>query len=447
MNINQFQQELFELGVKHGFSDMELYFEREEKFGCGIFKGEIDSYETSEIAGVSFRGLFDGKMGNAFTEKLDEDSLLFLVENAKENAQLSEDEVQEEIFAGSAAYQEGSFYSNELKKVTIPEKIELLKEIEKHIYAYDERVTGTNFFKLQSEELERHIINNKGLSLQEKRNYIYMYVSVVVKQGEEIKTGFYVKATKDFSAFNPEVIAKQAVEEALSQLDAQSADSKRYTVLLRNDAAGSLLETFSPIFSAENAQKGQSLLKDKVGKVIAHSALQIIDDPLLEEGILGQTFDSEGVATLKKQIVKDGKLVTLLHNRKTAEKAGVETTGNAYKSSYSGVLTVSPSNFYIVPSNNSFEELTASMEEGIIIISLAGLHSGASTVSGDFSLAAHGYFVKDGKIQNAVKQMTVAGNFFELLKNIEEIGSDLDFSRSNISSPSLLIKDLAVTVE
>ncbi|WP_108669083.1 TldD/PmbA family protein [Peribacillus acanthi] len=447
MNINQFQQDLFELGEKHGFSDMELYFEREEKFGCGIFKGEIDSYESAETAGVSFRGLFNGRMGNAFTEKLDADSILYLVENAKENAQMTEEEVQEEIFAGSEAYQEGSFYSTELKNVTIPEKIELMKEIEKQILAYDERVTGTNYFKLQSEELERHIINNKGLSLQELRNYMYIYVSVVVKQGEEIKTGSYVKATRDFSAFNPEEFAKHAVEEALSQLDAQTADSKHYSVLIRNDAAGSLLQTFSPIFSAENAQKGQSLLKDKVGEVIAHSKLQIIDDPLLDEGILGLSFDSEGVATLKKPIVKDGKLVTLLHNRKTARKAGVESTGNAYRSSYNGALTVSPSNLYIVPSSNSLEELTASMEEGIIIIGLSGLHSGANIVSGDFSLAANGYLVKNGKIKSAVKQMTVAGNFFDLLKNIEEIGSDIDFSMSNISSPSLLIKDLAVTVE
>ena len=79
MNIQEFQQKLFGLGEKHGFTDMELYFEREEKFKCGLFKGEVDSYETSEIAGGSFRGLYNGKMGYAFTEKLDEDSVSYLV--------------------------------------------------------------------------------------------------------------------------------------------------------------------------------------------------------------------------------------------------------------------------------------------------------------------------------------------------------------------------------
>ncbi|MFE8697296.1 TldD/PmbA family protein [Cytobacillus sp. FJAT-53684] len=447
MNIQAFQQKLFEIGEQNGFTDMELYFERKEKFKCGLFKGEIDSYETSEIAGASFRGLFNGKMGYAFTENLDEASLLYLVENAKENAQFIEEEIQEEIFEGSKKYHEGSYYSTELAKVTVPKKIELLKEIEKHIYAYDERVTGTNYFILDSAESTRSIINNKGLSLDERQNYIGIFISVVVKQGDETKTGAYAKATKDFSTFVPEKIAKHAVEEALSKLNAQTAESKHYPVLLRNDAAGDLFQTFSEIFSAENAQKGRSLLKGKEGETIAASALQLIDNPFLEDGLLSRSFDSEGVATMKKAIVKDGKLVTLLHNRKTAGIAGVESTGNAYKGSYKGSLTVSPTNLYVEPSNKSFEELIASVDEGILITDLAGLHSGADTVSGDFSLAANGFLVKDGRIQNTVKQMTIAGNFFELLKNIEAIGSDLEFSMSNVGSPSLLIRELAVTVE
>lgn len=447
MNIQAFQQKLFDIGEQQGFTDMELYFERKEKFKCGLFKGEIDSYETSEIAGGSFRGLFNGKMGYAYTEKLDDDSLLYLVESAKENAQLIEEEIQEEIFRGSEEYQEGSFYSTELVKVTVPEKIELLKEIEKHIYAYDERVSGTDYFILESEESERYIINNKGLSLNERQNYIGMFITVVVKQGDETKTGAYVKATKDFSSFVPKEIAKYAVEEALSKLNAQTAESKHYPVLLRNDAAGALFQTYSEIFSAENVQKGRSLLKGKEGETIAASTLQIVDDPFLEDGLLSRSFDSEGVATMKKAIVKEGKLVTLLHNRKTAGIAGVESTGNAYKSSYKSSLTVSPTNLYVVPLNKTPEELTASINEGIFITDLAGLHSGADTVSGDFSLAANGFLVKDGKIQRTVKQMTIAGNFFDLLKNIEAIGSDLEFSMSNVGSPSLLIKELAVTVE
>ncbi|KON89822.1 peptidase U62 [Sporosarcina globispora] len=452
MNLQEFKDKLFQLGEEHGFTDMELYYEREEKFVCELFKGEIDSYDTSEVFGTSFRGLYKGKMGYAFTEKLDEESLSYLIENAKENSKFIEDEVQEEIFAGSEKYGEGNFYSADLAEVTIPEKINLLKEIEKHIYSYDERVTGTDYFMLSSGETEKAILNSKGLNLSEKVNHVGIYVSVIVKQGDQVKNGVYSKFTRDFSILNPKEIAKHAVEEALSQLYAQSAESKNYPVLLRNDAASALLQTFIPVFSAEITQKGQSALKGKTGESIAVPLLTIIDDPFLEEGLLSSNFDSEGAATVRKDIVKDGRLVTLMHNRKTAQKDGVESTGNAYKASYKGALTVAPTNLHVVPSDQSYDALVSSISEGIIITELSGLHSGANTVSGDFSIAANGYYVKDGKVQNAVNQMTIAGNFYELLNNIEAIGSDLEFSMGfmaigYIGSPSLLIRELAVTVE
>ncbi|WP_026584074.1 TldD/PmbA family protein [Bacillus sp. J33] len=452
MNLQEFKEKLFQMGEQHGFTDMELYYERDEKFACELYKGEIDSYETSEVFGTSFRGIYEGKMGYAFTEKLDEESLSFLIENAKENSQFIEDELQEEIFAGSEKYKEGNFYSTNLAEVSIPEKINLLKEIEKHIYAYDERVAGTDYFMLSSGETERAIMNSKGLSLQEKKNHIGVYISVIVKKGDQVKNGVFSKFTREFSSLRPEAIAKHAVEEALSQLDAQSAESKNYPVLLRNDAASALLQTFIPIFSAENTQKGQSALKEKTGESIAVPSLNIVDDPFLEEGLLSSRFDSEGVATAKKEIVTGGKLVSLLHNRKTAKKEGVESTGNASKASYKGALTVAPTNLHVVPSDKTYDQLASSISEGIIITELSGLHSGANTVSGDFSIAANGYYVKDGKVQNAVNQMTIAGNFYELLNNIEAIGSDLEFTMGYmatgyIGSPSLLIKELDVTVE
>ncbi|MFD1735055.1 TldD/PmbA family protein [Bacillus salitolerans] len=451
MNVQQFQERLFTKGHDLGFTDMELYYEREEKFSCGVFKGEIDKYESSEIAGISFRGIYNGKMGYAFTEKLDDESVHYLLEHAKENSLIIEDEDKEEIFAGSKEYREENFYSDNLSRVTPEDKINVMLEIEKEIYAYDERVKATDYFILSSSEAEKAISNNKGLFLQDKTNSLGFYVSVVVKQGEEIKTGSYVKVTKDFSSIDPKQVAKQAVEEALSQLNAQSIASKKYPVLLRHDAAASLIQTFIPVFSAENTQKGQSRLKGKVGETIGVSSLNIVDDPFLPNGLLSRNFDGEGVATKTLQLVSNGVLTTFLHNRKTAAKDGVESTGHAHKSSYKSSITVSPSNLYIEPTSKSYNELVTTIDEGIIITDLSGLHSGANQISGDFSLAANGYYVKGGKIVTAVNQMTIAGNFYELLNSITEIGSDLDFTpwatNGFVGSPSLLVQELSVTVE
>jgi PmbA protein len=451
MNVQDFKEKLFDQGTQFGFTDMELYYEREEKFGCGVYKGEIDRYESSEVAGVSFRGVFDGNMGYSFTEKLDDDSIVFLLENAKENSLILEDDDKEEIFAGSKVYSEKSFYSTTLQKVSVEDKINLMLEIERELYAYDERVTGTNYFILNSSEVELAIMNSKGLSLQEKKNYLVLFISVVVKQGDEIKTGSYVKITKDFTEIEPQNAAKHAVEEALAKLGSKAVDSKQYPVLLRNNAAASLLETFIPTFSAEVAQKGQSQLNGKVGQFIGVNTLNIVDDPFLPDGLLSRTFDGEGVATKKLQVVSNGTLTTLLHNQKTAKKGNTVSTGHAYKASYKGAISVAPSNLYIEPTTALYDELLSALEEGIIITGLSGLHSGANQVSGNFSLAATGLYVKNGKVETSVNQMTIAGNFYELLSSIKQIGADLEFSPSSgggyIGSPSLVVEGLSVTVE
>lgn len=447
MKIEKFQEMLLGNGLAHGFEDMEIYYEKSKRFACDVYKGELDHYETAEDGGLSFRGIYNGKMGYAYTEKFDEQSISFLLERAKANAEVIEEEEQDDIFAGSDEYEEKDFYSESLDKVSIPEKIEFLKEVERKVSNYDPRIASLNYCKLIEQSKERLLANSKGLVLHDRMNYIGVVLSVVVKEADETKSGFKVKITRDFSKLNVDEIAKEAAEEALSYLGEQSIPSKKYPIILRKDAAASLLETFDSIFSAEVAQKGRSLLKDKVGEKIAADNVTIVDDPFYEEGFASRNFDGEGVASKLCTVVENGTLNTLLHNRKTAKKAGVETTAHAYKSSYKGTLVIAPSNFYISPGEKAYDELIESQTEAIIVTKLAGLHSGADTVSGDFSVAANGFYVKEGKVETPVKQMTIAGNFFELLKRINEIGSDLYVSSSGIGSPSLLLKELSVTVE
>lgn len=451
MDLSTFRNNLFTEGEKLGLTDIELYYEKQESFSCQIFKGEIDDYESSTIKGISVRGLYNGKMGYAYTEKLDEESIPFLLESIKENAPLIEDE-PEEIFTGKETkYEEADYYSTSLQAVTVDDKIAFLKEVEKKIYAYDSRVVQTDYASIQDESIEKVLCNNKGLSLSNRNNFLYLIISVVVKEGDEIKSDMYFKVTKDFASLNADEIAKIAVEKSLSHLGEQAYQDKNYPVILKNSAAAALVSTFSSSFSAEAVQKEQSRLKGKLKEKIAAEHVTLLDDPFLPEGIRSGTFDSEGVPTKQLYVVENGKLKSYFHNLKTAKKDGTSSTGHGHKSSYKETIGVSPSNLYVVPGKKKYEELYDKLEEGIIITDLAGLHSGANPISGDFSLAANGFYVKNGEIAGPTTLMTVAGNFFEVLHAIEQIGSDLEFSPMGgfgyIGSPSLKLKELAVTFD
>jgi PmbA protein len=266
---------------------------------------------------------------------------------------------------------------------------------------------------------------------------------VVARDGADTKTAYFVKTGQDFGVFNAQEIAGKAVEEACSMFGASSISSRSYRVVLRNDVAATFLGVFSSSFSAENVQKGMSLLKGKLGEQVADASVTIIDDPFLVERPNSCAFDAEGVATFRKNIVENGRLATYLYNQKTAKKDGVISTGNAAKTSYKSAIGTAPINLYIKPGSQSWEQLLQEMDQGLVIIDVQGTHSGANPVSGDFSLSAYGYWVEGGRIVRPVNQITIAGNFFEMLKDVEVIGSDLDWG-GIFGSPSLLVKKLAV---
>ena len=291
------------------------------------------------------------------------------------------------------------------------------------------------------------IINSKGLNLHNKSNILTAYVVPIVKDGDNMYDGFGYVVAKSLDEVNAFEIAKMGVDEALSKIGATSIPSGNYKVIINSDAMVSLISTFAGVFSGDAVQKGLSLLKGKEGEVIASNIVNLVDDPHLKDGLASVGFDDEGVATRKTYLIKNGKLESLLHNLKTANKAGVKSTGNGFKASYASPISVSPTNMYIEPGINSLEEMTKKIDKGLIITDFAGLHSGANSITGDFSLAAKGFYIENGIKSKAVEQITVAGNFFTLLKDVEEIGRDLKFPMSSVGSPSILVKELSIAGE
>lgn len=444
MNLELFAEKLFAAGRAKGFTDMEVYYQSGSSFRAGMFKGEIDNYALAEDSGLSFRGICDGKMGYAFTEKLDENSISMLVNDAWENAQIIDADDVEEIFAGSSNYADVDAFSPALSNLDTPGALALVKALEQTAYDLDERITTVQA-SFGSGERQLRIINTKGLDLAFNGNNAVLGLNVIAKQGQETKTAYSSEPACDLADFDVPTIAKKAVDEAVSLFGADTVVSKEYPIILRKDVAAQLLATFSSSFSAENVQQGMSLLKGKLGQEVFSEKITIVDNPHLPHRPGSAPFDAEGVATTQKKVVADGLLQTYLHNLKTAGKDGVESTGNASKRSYKGSIGIAPSNFYIEPGDISYEDMIKATDEGLIIISLQGTHAGANAVSGDFSLGAYGYLVKDGAIAGPIHQITVAGNYFEMMNDVLAVGNDLHFGTGRYGAPSLKVGRLAVS--
>lgn len=444
MEFNSFKDKLFEEAKKNGFDEYEIYYAEAESLSINVYEGEVEKYKLNSSFGLSFRGKINGKMGYSYTEILDEEAISTLIMNAKGSALCIENDDVKFIYEGDKEYKKINGFKKELDEIKPDKYIELALEMEDECKKQCDKIVNFHSCGIGYSKANYGIINSKGLNLRNERNNLSAYVIPIIEDDEKKYDGTGYVVANSIEDVKPCELAKQGIEEALSKIGAKSIKSDKYKIIINNEAMVSLIGAFSSIFSAEQAQKGLSLLKDKEGEIIASKIVTFIDDPHLEDGLGSCSFDDEGVATYTKNIISNGKLNTLFHNLKTAYKAKVKSTGNGFKSSYASTVGISATNFYIKPSDKSFEELCGFVKEGVIITEFAGLHSGASAVTGDFSLAAKGFMIENGKKTFPIEQITVAGNFFTLLKDIELIGSDLKFPMSSIGSPSIVIKELSI---
>ncbi|GHU06845.1 peptidase [Spirochaetia bacterium] len=445
--LELFKDKLFAEAKKKGFAAYEMYLSRGASFSVKVFEGAIREYKNAGDSGLSFRGIWNGKMGYAYSERIGDDIIPFLVENAAQNAEIIEDTDIEDLFEGSSSYPAVQTWDEALAGISTEAKIHAALAMEKAAKDADSRVKAVDYCQLGTGENEIVIANSLGLNISQRDNSAQAWsVPRVQAEDGQVKQNGDVWAGKDLKNFDAAAFGKRSAEIALSYLGAKSVASGKYPVIFTPNAMSDLLATFAGVFSAEEAQKGFSLLKGKTGEKIASGIVTLRDDPLLDQKPGSAAFDSEGVAAKNKAIIEGGIFRSFLHNRKTAKKDGVEPTGNGFKYSFKSSVAICPTNFYIVPSEKSQDELIAETGEGLLISDLAGLHSGANSVSGDFSVSAEGHLISGGKKGRAIEQITIAGNFFTLLGGITGIGGDLEF-KGNICSPSIAVKELDVAGE
>lgn len=447
MTYQEFKKAVIAVSERLQVADYELYYAESRSTSVATYQQEVNEYNSDGSMGVCYRCIRDGKAGYASTENLSEEEAESLVLRALENVKSIES--REEAFLHGPGDDYATLPGSRGEEPSGAEVLEAALALQKEMYAADSRVIdGTQSYVASGTE-SYALYNSKGLDLEDKASYAVCMGVAIVSDGEEMYNGMEDKDGK-LADFDMKKIAAGAVEEAVSTIGAASVPSGKYNVVFTGKAFAQLLTTYDSVFSAEAAQKGMSLLKDREGEKIAAELVTIIDDPLYRESPVKRTFDGEGVATYKKNIIENGVLNTLLHNLSTAARAGVKSTGNGQKASYASNVGVGPFTLYLQPGEGDCEELAAAAGSGICIKDLSGLHAGANAITGDFSLLASGYRFEDGKKTTPVKNITVSGNFFTVLKEIERIGSDLRFIRAaggKCGSPSVLVRDMTIAGE
>lgn len=433
MKIKEFRDDVYREALEQGASFAELAYSSSDHFTVQVQAQEIDEYEAASTARISLRVLFNGKEGIAYTEVLEDAK--GLVTKAVDNARVIEDKDEHPV-QGPQVYREVTLPEDPLAHYSEADKIKLAFKLEEAVLKEDE-VIRTHAAAVSTVKSYQSLNNSLGLSAERKSASSTVMLAPILKRGDEMQNAYAFRW--DEKALDIDGIVEEAVTKAKRRFGGQPVPAGSYPVLISKEAARSLLAGFWSVFSAEMSQKKLSFLTGLEGEVIASKLITLVSDPYLKTNPL--IYDGEGSPAKPLTLVEDGVFLTFLHNLKTAKKAGLTTTGHS-SALGSGI---SPGNLYIKAGETKAEDLRQLLGTGLLIEGVSGLHAGLNSVSGEFSLMAEGQWLEEGEVVHAVDQITIAGNFKDLLTGISHVGDDLYFGGpGGIGSPSLILPEMKV---
>lgn len=439
------KQAWIECALSKGMESFEIYQSLTNERSVTWYEGKVDTFTTSKVLGTSMRGVYKKKMANMAFEKVNDDQMDSVIDALIEQAQTISTQEEDRIREPKpfeSVHKDVHWVCPDMETIQ-----KTLKEIEEKLLAYDPRILQVNELGYQEGSGKRMITNSLGLDVEDEDRMQLIMAYVVAGQDQDVQVNYEVEIVEDLSTMDIDAFVKKVCDKAIQKIGAASMPSQTLPVILESDAMTSLFSTFTGLFNGELLYKGISCLKDRMNTKVFSDKITIEDDPRNTQALTIANFDDEGYPTQKKILVDKGVFVQALHSTKSADCMNTESTGNGFKSGYASTVGVSPMNCCIKPGTKSLQELEEMMGDGLVITDLQGLHAGIDFVSTNFSLQASGYLVKEGKRDHSVTLITIAGNFMDLMKKVEAVGNDLDWSYHQIISPSIYFTECAVSGE
>jgi PmbA protein len=299
----------------------------------------------------------------------------------------------------------------------------------------DKRITNSEGATLSTHQGLRVFGNSLGFLGGFPSSMHSLSCVVVAQDDAEMQRDYWYSSVRDWREMeNGESIGKQAAMRALRRLNARKLATVTAPVLFVPELARGLMGHFLGAIRGGSQYRRASFLLDAAGQQIFPSWLQISERPHIPKALASSPFDSEGVVTRDRELIKDGVLTGYVLSTYSARKLGLRTTGNA-----GGVH-----NLIVSPGQDDFQALLKKMNRGLMVTELMG--QGINGVTGDYSRGAAGFWIENGAIAYPVNEITIAGNLKDMYREIVAVGNDVD-ARGGIRTGSVLLEKMTIAGE
>jgi PmbA protein len=424
---------------------IEAFVSRDAETDIRIYEGEVEHFVAAQTEGVGIRVIRDGRTGFAYAGVLDAAAVAEVLAEARDNVQFG----TPDQWAGLAEPDgveviEQDLWSNALAEFATDEKIAMAKELERLTLAVDPRirVDDANYADAASESA---VATTTGIRRTGRENGCYVVVSTLADDGDETQTGFGFSVGRSPADFDLARAATEASDRATRLLGATKPATKRTTVVLDPYVTASFLGIISSTLNGESVAKGRSLFMDRLGENVAASIVTLVDDPTNPKAYTATDLDGEGLAARRNVLIEGGVLAQFVHSSYSGRRVGAKSTGNAIRGGFKGTPGVGCLALQLLPGQRDQAALVADIDDGVLIQSVSGLHSGVNAISGDFSAGASGLSISKGQLGGPIREFTIASTLQRMLLDVVEIGNDVDWLPMRAAGVSLVIRDVTLS--
>ena len=432
-----------------GAGDAECTASEGEEFSAGVRMQQVENLKQAGSRAAGIRVLLDQgtgrRAGSSYTSDLSRGGLDSMVRAAMALAKVT----TADPHAGLPEAEQLGQLRDDLKlfdpaiaAMDTEWKIGQAMEAEAAALAADPRIQNSEGASFESYLGVQAFANSRGFEGCYRTSSCSLSVVPVARANGGMERDYWHSASRHAAGLEPPgLVGRRAAERVLRRLNPRKVATQKAPVIYEWRAARGLLSEIFPAVNGSAIYKQASFLAGMLGERIASEHVTVIDDATLP-GLFGSCpFDDEGVASRRTVVIEKGVLKSYLLNTYTARKLGLKTTGNASRG-ITGNPGVGPGNFYLEAGTRSREELIAGVRNGLYVTETIG--GGANTVTGDYSCGASGLWIENGQLAYPVSGITIAGNLKDMLMNLEQIASDLEF-RGSLAAPTLLIGEMTVS--
>ncbi|MGI9616243.1 MAG: TldD/PmbA family protein [Acidimicrobiales bacterium] len=410
-----------------------------------VYEGEVESLTTADNSAIGIRVLVDGREGFASAGSLDDDVIADMLADARDNATFAEaDEYVGVAQPDGVDAVDIDLWRPEVSGTDIQTKVDIALELERRVRGADERVTGVRVAAYSDNDSAVALASTAGIAASSRSSSASISVQALALDGDRTQTGFAWDGAREPGELDIGRVVDRAVSHTVDLLGAEKPATAKVDLVLDPHLASTVLGLVAGTMTGDRVLKGRSPFVDRVGSEVAAPILSFADDATNPKSLGADSYDGEGLACRRVPLVTDGVLDGFLHDSYTGRRSGEGSTGSAVRGTR-GLPSPGLHALEVEPGEGSLEDFIAGCDLGLLVFNLAGLHSGVNPVSGDFSVGVTGRMIRDGELAEPVSECTVGSTLQRLLLDLTRVGVDVAHLPTGVSTPSLVIGDVALS--